>query len=240
MCGRYTITTDQIDFVLKRFTAELAPGFEGHKPRYNVSPGQFVPAIVAKDNGKRYLTNMFWGFVPVWGEKPDGTLDYQINIRDDTIAKNKFFATHLQHQRCAFIVDSFYEWKNPPGFEQLERGKKLPKGMKKIPHRIFLKDKQPFALAGLWRTIKTQEQTIISAGIITTSPNEFMSSIHSRMPAILSLNELDTWFDTSMQDFSTVHKLLKPYDNKEMEAYVVNDYVNRPGFDAPACIEPAV
>ena len=112
--------------------------------------------------------------------------------------------------------------------------------MKKIPHRIFLKDKQPFALAGLWRTIKTKEQTIISAGIITTSPNEFMSSIHSRMPAILSINELDSWFDTSLQDFTTVHKLLKPYDNKEMEAYVVNDYVNRPGFDAPACIEPAV
>ena len=58
--------------------------------------------------------------------------------------------------------------------------------------------------------------------------------------AILSLNELDTWFDTSLQDFTTVHTLLKPYDNKEMEAYVVNDYVNRPGFDAPACIEPAI
>ena len=95
MCGRFTITVDKIEFIQKKFKAEVAPGFEGYKPRYNAAPSQFVPTVVSREN-ERFLMNMFWGFVAPWGEKENGTMNFQINIRDDTIAKNKFFHKRLE------------------------------------------------------------------------------------------------------------------------------------------------
>jgi putative SOS response-associated peptidase YedK len=238
MCGRFTITIDKIDFILKKFTAELAPGYEGYKPRYNAAPSQFVPTIVTKEN-ERYLMNMFWGFVTPWGEKDDD-MKFQANIRDDTIGKNTFFRNRLEQNRCIFIVDGFYEWKKPEGYEDLKRGERLPKGVRKTPYRIHMIDKKPFPLAGLWRTIKGKDdKTIVTAGIITTSPNALMESIHDRMPVILSDADITTWLDPSVKEFETLYTLLDPFPQKDMTAYAVSDAVNNSRYDLPMCIEPA-
>jgi putative SOS response-associated peptidase YedK len=237
MCGRFTITTDRIELILKQFKADVAPGYEGYKPRYNAAPGQIVPVIVAK-GGKRYLTNMFWGFIPPWGENKDGSNTSQANIRDDTIEKNKFFRERLLTTRCIFVADGFYEWKKPAGYEHLVRGEKLPKGVKKTPYRILMKNKQPFALAGLWRSIEGEEKKIVTGGIITTRPNSLMSPIHDRMPVILSDNDLKFWLETGVKDFETLYDLLDPYPENEMDAYVVSYAINNSRDDIPACIEP--
>ncbi len=238
MCGRFTITTDRVELVLERFKAEVAPGFDGYKPRYNAAPGQSVPVIVSKD-GKRYLTNMFWGFITPWGEKDDSSNTSQANIRDDTIERNRFFRERLLTNRCIFVADGFYEWKKPKGYESLVRGEKLPKGVKKIPYRITMKNKQPFALAGLWRSIEVEEKKIVTAGIITTSPSELMKPIHNRMPVILNDNDLKLWLETGVKDFETLYDLLDPYPGNEMDAYIVSYAVNNSRDDTPACIEPA-
>lgn len=239
MCGRFTITTDKVELVLKKFKAEVAPGFEGYKPRYNAAPGQSVPVIVSKD-GKRYLTNMFWGFIPPWGEKNNGSTTSQANIRDDTIERNSFFRERLLTSRCIFVADGFYEWKKPKGYEHLVRGEKLPKGVKKIPYRIIMKNKQPFALAGLWRSIEVDEKKIVTAGIITTRPNQLMAPIHNRMPVLLSDNDLKFWLETGVKDFETLYDLLDPYPENEMYAYIVSYTVNNSRDDTSACIEPVL
>ena len=237
MCGRFTITKDQVKSILDKFKAELAPGFDGYKPRYNAAPGQSVPVIVSKD-GKRFLTNMFWGFVPPWGEKSDGSTVSQANIRDDTIERNKFFKERLLTNRCVFVADGFYEWRKPGGYEHLVRGEKLPKGVKKIPYRIILKNKEIFAIAGLWRSIDIDEKKIVTAGIITTNPNELMKTIHDRMPVILTDYDLQTWLDPEVRSFNGLSDQLRPYPADEMEAYVVSLAVNNSRDDTPACIEP--
>jgi putative SOS response-associated peptidase YedK len=240
MCGRFTLTVDKIDFILQRFKAELAPNFEGYKPRFNAAPGQFVPTIVSKEDGNPYLMNMFWGFVPPWGESTDGSTTSQANIRDDTIKKNKFFYNRLLTNRCIFVVDGFYEWQKPIGYENLKRGEQLPRGVRKTPHRILMKSKEVFPLAGLWRSIQSKENTIVTAGIITTSPNKMMEKIHNRMPVILNDNEVNTWLDPSVQDFEQLHELLKPYPDKEMDSYIVSNAVNSSKLDSSVCIQPAV
>jgi putative SOS response-associated peptidase YedK len=237
MCGRFTITKDQIKSILDKFKAELAPGFDGYRPRYNAAPGQSVPVIVSKD-GKRFLTNMFWGFVSPWGEKNDGSTIAQANIRDDTIERNKFFKERLLTNRCVFVADGFYEWKKPGGYEHLVRGEKLPKGVKKIPYRIILKNKEVFALAGLWRSIDIDEKKIVTAGIITTNPNELMKPIHDRMPVILTDDDLQAWLDPEVRSFNGLSDQLRPYPSDEMEAYVVSHAVNNSRDDTPVCIEP--
>lgn len=239
MCGRFTITTDRVEFILKKFHAVPAPGFGGWNPRYNAAPGQLVPAIVAKEDGKRYLTDVFWGFIPPWGEKGDAPPVFQANIRDDTISRNKFFRARLLSGRCIFLADGFYEWQKPPGYEHLERGKRLPRGVRKIPHRIHLKDAEPFPLAGLWRTAGVKGTDLLTAAIITTRPNSAIKPIHDRMPVILGGEELSAWLDPGLRDFDILHALLDPYPPGEMTSYVVSDSVNNSRNDNPACIAPA-
>ncbi len=238
MCGRFTITADRVEFILKKFHAVPAPGFSGITPRYNAAPGQFVPAIVAREDGVRVLTDVFWGFVPPWGEKK-GEGGYQINIREDTIARNAFFRSRLLTARCALVADGFYEWQRPPGYEGSGRGKRLPRGVRKIPHRIMLGDGSPFPLASLWRTVEINAKKTVTAGIITTSPNELVSPIHDRMPVILDDGDLDTWLDPSVKDFDALHSLLDPFPAGAMKAYVVSETVNNSRNDSAACIAPA-
>ncbi len=237
MCGRFTITADRLEFILKRFQAKEAPGFEGYRPRFNVAPGQTVPALVAREGGERLLMNILWGFIPPWREE-EGMSGSQANIRDDTIAKNSFFRDRLQRNRCLFVADGFYEWQKPPEFRNLPRGQRLPKGVKKTPYRILMKDKNLFALAGLWRTFKKEDKTIVTGGIITTGPNGMMSSIHDRMPVILADAEISVWLDPGVDDVERLHRMLDAYPEGEMEAYIVSDLVNSGRVDSPACIEP--
>lgn len=238
MCGRFTITTDRVEFILKKFHAVPAPGFDGIVPRYNAAPGQFVPAIVAKEDGVRYLTDVFWGFVPPWGEDK-GEGGYQINIRDDTIARNKFFRSRLLTGRCILLADGFYEWQKPSGYEHLGRGRKLPRGVRKIPHRILMKDESPFPLASLWRSVDINAKKTVTAGIITTSPNGLVSPIHDRMPVILTDDELTSWLDPAMKDFDLLHGLLDPFPSREMKSYTVSNTVNNSRNDSADCIVPA-
>ena len=102
-----------------------------------------------------------------------------------------------------------------------------------------MKNKKPFALAGLWRSIEADKKKIVTVGIITTRPNEMMAPIHDRMPVILSDNDLKLWLETGVKDFETLYDLLDPYPESEMEAYVVSYAVNNSRDDTTACIEPA-
>lgn len=240
MCGRFTITTDRIEGILTRFNATVAPGFEGYHPRYNAAPSQMIPAVVAKDDGQLYLMNTFWGFIPPWGEKEDGKISYQINIRDDTIKKNRFFHDRLVNRRCIIPADGFYEWKKTKELRTADNIKRSPKELHKIPHYIRLRNGGLFALAGLWRSVKLDDKVLITSAIITTKPNGLISSIHDRMPVILSDEELKLWLDPGVNEFSVLHALLDPYPEQEMETYAVSTLVNSGRNDTHACIEPAI
>ncbi|MBI4811619.1 MAG: SOS response-associated peptidase [Ignavibacteriales bacterium] len=149
----------------------------------------------------------------------------------------RFFRERLLTNRCIIVADGFYEWKKPEGYEHLVRGEKLPKGVKKIPYRIIMKNKQPFALAGLWRSIEVEEKKIVTTGIITTSPNDLMKPIHDRMPVILNDEDLQLWLNPEVKLFNELYNQLDPYPTHEMEAYIVSYAVNNSRDDTPACIE---
>lgn len=236
MCGRFTHTVDRVEFILARFRAEMAPGFEGYKAAYNVAPGQMVPAVAARDD-RRWLMNMLWGIVPPWGEVKEGHLGQQINVRDDTIIKNSFFRGRLLHNRCIFIADGFYEWQIPAEYRNLPRGTRLPKGVAKTPYWIRVKGQELFPLAGLWRTVEIGGKQVVTAAIITTAPNPFMEDIHNRMPLILTDEQLDRWLDPGFEDYAGLQRLLVPFEGS-MEAQAVSIAVNSGRIDDARCIEP--
>ncbi len=104
-----------------------------------------------------------------------------INARAETVAQKPSFRAAYRHRRCLVLADGFYEWKK--------------EGEGKVPYFISLDNGEPFAFAGLWETwqSKETEEIIQSATLITTAANEFISTVHHRMPVILQPDTADRW-----------------------------------------------
>jgi putative SOS response-associated peptidase YedK len=104
---------------------------------------------------------------------------------------------------------------------------------------IRLKEGKPFAFAGLWEVWHPGDEAIQSCTIITTAPNQMMSTIHDRMPVILPPMAWEHWLEPDDQPASLLDPFLRPYPASEMEAYPVSKFVNSPTNDNAGCIQPA-
>jgi putative SOS response-associated peptidase YedK len=220
MCNRYSQTNPNLEEVLERFDARSS--LPELKPRYNISPTQDAPVVVKEES--RSLELFRWGLIPSWSKEMK-TAYKMMNARAETLLGSRIFKRLLEKKRCLVIADGFYEWKK--------------EGEDKIPMRIFLKSKKPFAFAGLWDRWKSpEEKEIRSFTIVTTGPNDFMAPIHHRMPVILKQDFEAAWLDPSLP-VPEAMEMLTPYPDAEMDAYVVSKMVNSPKNDRPEVILPA-
>ena len=207
---------------MARFKCQDAEG--DFSARYNIAP--MSQALVVVNEESRILKSMQWGLVPHWTR--EATIgNKMINARAETLTLKPSFRKSFERKRCLVPADGFYEW-------QKVDGSKI-----KIPMRIVLKSREPFAFAGLWDTWqKPDGSELQSFTIITTEPNELMRTIHNRMPVILHETDEETWLDQDFTDTSKLSELLTPYPTVEMESYEVSPMVNSPWNDSPACIRP--
>ncbi len=90
---------------------------------------------------------------------------------------------------------------------------------------VRLKDHAIFGFGGL-STKPTKDKPGGTAVIITTTPNELVVPIHTRMPAILLPALEEVWLDPTMTDTSEALTMLLPYPADAMEAYPVSTKVN--------------
>jgi putative SOS response-associated peptidase YedK len=218
MCGRFTETA-AFDVLAERFgiTVEAGPA-EELTARYNVSPSQEVPIVVASNGGQR-LVMAKWGFRPAWIKS--GSLA-PINARAETVATSRLFASALREGRCLIPATGFYEWKPVPGQQR------------KQPYYIRLKGGAPFAFAGLWTPPHLAPPTCT---IITTTPNALLVDIHNRMPVILDPDDEALWLDPGPIAPVKVLPCLRPFPSERMEAIPVSTLVSSPGNEGPELIE---
>ncbi|MBA4537246.1 SOS response-associated peptidase [Bacillus aquiflavi] len=221
MCGRFTLFTNY-DEIIKRFNVKVAFNENEYKVSYNIAPSHHVVSVI-NDGDKNRLGYLRWGLIPPWAK--DEKIGYNmINARAETLAEKPSFSNAFKKKRCLIIADSFYEWRKTR--EQ------------KIPVRIKLKTDELFAMAGLWEGWRTQNNDVIySCTIITTEANEFMSSIHERMPVILKREDEKRWLDPSINNINDLKELLKPFDSHLMDYYEVSPEVNSPKNNAPHLIK---
>ncbi|MBE7534578.1 MAG: SOS response-associated peptidase [Anaerolineales bacterium] len=222
MCGRFTLTVNPAEFEDK-FGNFIFP--QQFAPRFNIAPSQPTLAI---PNNDRFKADFFtWGLVPMWAKDP--MIGHRlINARSETLAEKPSFRGSLKYKRCLVFADGFYEWKT-------HRGKKA-----KTPFYIYMKDRQPFAFAGLWDTWSSSDGSYLrSCALITTVPNKLMETIHNRMPAILHPRDYAAWLDPSAQTPNQILPLIKPYPAEDMDAHPVSALVNNAHVDAPEMILPA-
>jgi len=212
MCGRATLT--KIDKEIeKRFMATFySEDLERYNPlpSYNIAPTHLHPVITSAN--KEHIFLFRWGLIPFWA-KEASIGSKMINARKETLTEKSAFKYALDQRRCLVPFDSFYEW------EKTEGGR--------IPHRILLKDQEIFSIAGLWESWSTPSGELIrSFTLITIPANDFMSTIHNRMPAILRPDQEQEWINPN-RSVEEAMQLLLPYPDDLMEAYTVSEKVNK-------------
>ena len=217
MCGRFAFYSPS------EATAALF-GVSGALPveaRYNIAPTQYIAAI--RDDGEdgRELTMLRWGLVPSWAKDPS-IGSRMINARAETVAEKPSYRAAYRHRRCLVLADGFYEWHAEGGV--------------KTPYYISAADGQPFTFAALWENwqSKVSDESIQSTTLITTEANEFMSTLHHRMPVVLRSETADRWLagDDDLIEFVASH-------GPELRAWPVDRRVNNARNEGEDLIEAA-
>ena len=220
MCGRFSLGAP-----IRIGQLFDLPNWPETPPRYNIAPGQDVPAVIQnRETGAREFRPFRWGLVRSWAKDP-AIGSRRINARSETAATKPAFRKPLRDRRCLILADGFYEWKR--------------EGSRKQPYYIKLWNGEPFAFAGLWdRWQPPDGPPLETCTILTTTPNAVLRAIHDRMPVILPPDAYNVWLDPAMRDVDPVQALLTPYPADQMVAYPVSTRVNNPAYDAPDLVEP--
>jgi putative SOS response-associated peptidase YedK len=147
-----------------------------------------------------------------WGLEMPEKRQAGINVRIESLGW-KHYRDNLRDRRCVIVVSAFYEWlAQPTG--------------KKIPHLIYREDGHPLIMAGIF------DHT--SAVAMVTKPSHgIVSSLHDRMPAVLSREMMDAWLGKS----ADVLGILEAANANGLTAHPVSDRVNSVRKDDPMLIE---
>lgn len=192
-------------------------------PRYNIAPSQELLTIIQSGNELAFEV-MTWGLIPSWSREPVGL----INARAETLEKKPSFGESFIRRRCLIPADGFYEWRR--------------NGKTRQPYYFQMKDEAAFAFAGLWDSWRNPNNefpsaAVTSCSIITTSPNELLSTIHDRMPVILSPADYNRWLHEDARP-DELRELLAPFPAGEMKSFPVSAEVNHARAEGPQLVEP--
>jgi len=221
MCGRFAFYSPR-EAITDLFDVEFPLQLE---PRFNISPTQYVVALRQAEAENQGLAIepvlMRWGLIPSWS-KDDRIGNRMINARAETVDKKPSFRSAFKRRRCVVLADGFFEWR------RTEDGK--------TPYFISMKNRQPFAMAGLWECWRGGETPIESCTIITTAANDMMTALHDRMPVILSVEHARQWLDAANDSRETLRSLLEPADDDWLQYWEVSRSVNNSRNDGPELI----
>ena len=188
--------------------------------RYNIAPTQFVAAIREGDAQSRELIMLRWGLVPFWAKDP-AIGNRMINARAETVAEKPSYREAYKKRRCLILASGFYEWRK--------------EGEGKTPYYITTADDSPFAFAGLWErwANKETDETLQTTTIITADANDFMESLHHRMPIILKAESANQWLSGDNDMIHDVSAITPP-----LKAWPVDRRVNNARNEGADLIEP--
>jgi putative SOS response-associated peptidase YedK len=195
---------------------------EAYAPVYSANAFTFpsLPVITADDPGHIQLFQ--WGLIPFWVkdfEAAAAIRSQTLNARAETVFEKPAFRHLISSRRCLVLVDGFFEWRHI--------------GKRTFPYYIRLKDRAPFALAGIWDNWKNPAtgERLRTFAVITTRANTLLEKIHNtrkRMPVILPADRERHWLQSDL-DREGLEGLLLPFDEAEMEAYPVSNLINKLG-----------
>ena len=163
MCGRVTLhDVDQMrDFLRNHYQIEheVFPDL----PRFNIAPKQNVWSIIF--DGKSYRVGQIpWGLMIQTKDKAY----FNINAKKESLKTYHYFKSLHQKKRALIIVNGYYEWQDQGDYKQ--------------PFYIHHEHDELMVIAALWD--KSPEGFGLT--VMTQPPVDTLSSIHHRMPVILT------------------------------------------------------
>lgn len=174
MCGRFvTFTVGEGLLSSLDDVAGLAPlRADGPLPgeRYNVAPTMPITALARDGDQGAVAASVRWGLVPHWSASMPKTPYF--NARAETWRDKPVFR---DGRPCVIPMDGWYEWKD------------------KAPFFVSAPGDRPLLVAGLWARCGD----IVSATLLTTDAVGHLSSLHHRMPRVLSDGEVAPWLDAT-------------------------------------------
>lgn len=153
------------DPLVKAVSASLGIVFSA-KTNKDLCPTQKVSVVGMKNNSLCQL-ELSWGIKPTWTNR------IIINAQSESVATKPTFRFAYEHHRVVVPCSGWYEWK----------GNKARK-------QKFLftdHDKAPLYMASI-AFVESNELVTL-----TTQPNQQCSTIHHRMPLLLTENNVKTW-----------------------------------------------
>lgn len=193
------------------------------RTNYNAVVTQTVPVECITPAGIHAVLPMRWGMDRIdreTGQVAKGKLN---NARIEGYKRTPPFAAAWKKDRRGIqLVQGYYEWMGT------EDGKK-------IPFYIRPKDQgEVFGLAALWDS-DLNGLGILTCAHITMPPNSVIAKIHDRMPAILRLEDHDTWLKGTPEAAAAC---LRPYAEEQLEVKRVSTRVNSTKNNDAGLIEP--
>lgn len=224
MCGRYVLYGPQ-SRLREYFDLRDCAAWE---PRYNIAPQSDILVVRQRPEVGRVGQTVRWGLIPRWAKDPALGLKLN-NARAETVAEKPSFKASFERHRCLIPANGFYEWQAVG-----EDGR-----VRKQPWYIRpANDGEFFAMAGLLAVWKSPDgQDIVSACVITTTPNELMAPIHERMPVLLAPGQFDAWLDPDRRDTRALSQCLLPAPAGGMVAWQVSSRVSSARNEGPELID---
>jgi putative SOS response-associated peptidase YedK len=225
MCGRFTISKTEAELE-KRFGASFYSRVL--EARYNIAPTRNSPVLTSEQPARFQFFR--WGLVPSWANDP-GIGARMINARLESASSKPAFRAAWRRRRCLVIADGWYEWK-------LE-------GRNKQPYRILRRDREAFAMAGLWEVWnpggsaapKDPASEVYTFSIITRPALPSIAALHDRMPALLLPTQEKLWLEEGLPD-ADLQALALDYPDEALDSYPVSTAVNNARREEPSLLEP--
>lgn len=221
MCGRFSqaYTWGEIYAFSQPLTEPASPA-RNLQARYNIGPTTTIDIIVRTEAG-REIWKARWGLIPPWHKGSLNGVIPHINARVEKVDTNGLFKRAYVKNRCIIPASGFYEWTGPD--------------KDKTPHFISAKRGAILGFAGIWERWRDENgEEVISASIITRDANDWMSKIHTRMPAMLHPDAFEAWLDGS----AGKEVLMRP--PPELQEWTVDRRMNKTGVgnDDPVTAAP--
>jgi putative SOS response-associated peptidase YedK len=218
MCGRVTLTGDDVEEIAADLDAEISPDDVAHyRPRYNVAPSD-LHWILEPGADRRVLRPAVWGYA-VSGR----TL---INVRGEQVGAGHGFREAFASRRCLVVTDGFFEWtaaRAPFWYHRADGGLVLLAG-------VFQRaEVHPPSVGG-------ERRDRPRFTILTTRPNKLVAAVHGRMPVVIPPAHIDDWLTAPPTGAA---RLIAPAPEEALVATPVSKRVNSVKNDDPACLTPA-
>lgn len=217
MCYKITVTTAQ-DLLEKRFDAKLTPDAE-LKPYFHANGFSNPNLPVISQEHPKEIELFEWGLIASFAKDSEHAKKLRLgtlNAKSETVFELASFKGSIRKRRCLVLADGFYESRKVAG--------------KSYPYKIERKDKDPFALAGIYNYWKDENGIWHKTfSIMTTVPNQMMSVIHNeklRMPVILPKDIERHWLDPNLLD-AEITNLLQPLEDGILTAHTVDSRINQ-------------